>query len=118
MESKLIAIYPILHRCHQYNIGDELPADDWEMVQAWLKAKTAKWQEEELNDIEANQKKEEQPQVTAVPETAIAGMEGISTTGDYGGMVGRVPETPEREKPKVGRPSTQKQTTKPAAKKK
>lgn len=38
---KLIAIYPILYRSHQYEIGEELPADDSEMVQAWLDAKTA-----------------------------------------------------------------------------
>ena len=42
---KLIAIYPILYRSRQYEIGEELPADDSEMVQAWLDAKTAVWQD-------------------------------------------------------------------------
>lgn len=40
---KLIAAYPILYRATQYQIGQEIPADDPAMVQAWLDAGTAKW---------------------------------------------------------------------------
>lgn len=39
----LTATYPILYLSHQYRIGDVLPANDPEMVKAWLAAKTAAW---------------------------------------------------------------------------
>ena len=39
----LTATYPILYLSHQYRIGDTLPANDPEMVKAWLAAKTAAW---------------------------------------------------------------------------
>ena len=42
---KIIAIHPILYLSKQYKVGDELPANDHEMVEAWLKAKTAKKEE-------------------------------------------------------------------------
>lgn len=41
----LIAVYPILFRSKQYKPGDILPADDSKMVQAWIGANTAEWQE-------------------------------------------------------------------------
>lgn len=82
---KLVAIYPILYRSHQYEIGDNLPADDAEMVQAWLDAKTAAW------------KKEEEPKVKARPVTAEAGLAGQSPNGETSdNVVGRVPKTPAR----------------------
>ena len=37
---KLIATYPILYLSKQYEVGDELPANDPKMVEAWLEAKT------------------------------------------------------------------------------
>lgn len=82
---KLVAIYPILYRSHQYEIGDDLPAGDAEMVQAWLDAKTAAW------------KKEEEPKVKARPVTAEAGLAGQSPNGETDeSVVGRVPKTPAR----------------------
>lgn len=81
---KLIAIYPILYRSHQYEIGEELPADDPEMVQAWLDAKTAIWQDDTS-------------QVKAKPVTAQAGLAGQSPNGETDeNLVGRVPKTPAR----------------------
>lgn len=81
---KLIAIYPILYRSHQYEIGEELPADDPEMVQAWLDAKTAIWQDGTS-------------QVKAKPVTAQAGLAGQSPNGETDeNLVGRVPKTPAR----------------------
>lgn len=81
---KLIAIYPILYRSHQYEIGEELPADDSEMVQAWLDAKPAIWQDDTS-------------QVKAKPVTAQAGLAGQSPNGETGeNLVGRVPKTPAR----------------------
>lgn len=84
---KLVATYPILYRSWQYGIGDSLPADDAEMVQAWLDAKTAVWQEEET------------PKGKAKPVTAQAGLAGQSPNGETAdNVVGRVPKTPARSK--------------------
>lgn len=84
---KLVAIYPILYRSHQYEVGDSLPADDQSMVQAWLDAKTAMWQEEE------------KPKGKAKPVTAEAGLAGQSQNGETAdNVVGRVPKTPSRNK--------------------
>ena len=44
---KLIAKYPILYLSKQYDIGDELVANNPEMVKAWLDAGTAAWEKEE-----------------------------------------------------------------------
>lgn len=89
---KLVAIYPILYRSHQYEIGDTLPADDQSMVQAWLDAKTAMWQEEEMSGAKAKP-------VTAKPVTAQAGLTGQSPNGETAdNVVGRVPKTPARNK--------------------
>lgn len=136
MEKKLIAIYPILYRAHQYKVGDELPTQDAEMVKAWLEAHTAEWEggkgpmETAVEDEEAGaegpeekaaeaQSGQQEPvKATAAPVTAVAGIEGQSSTGENGAMVGRVPATPEREKPKIGRASTRKAPAKPATKKK
>lgn len=143
MEKELIAIYPILYRAHQYSVGDKLPADDPDMVKAWLEANTAEWRggedpeemaaeaaevepptaegEREAPEpptAEGEGETQESPTVTAVPVTAMAGVEGQSSTGEAGAVVGRVPATPERDKPKVGRSSTRKTPAKPAAKKK
>lgn len=134
MEKKLIAIYPILYRAHQYKVGDELPTQDAEMVKAWIEAQTAEWEggkapketaaeeggakEQEEKAAEAGTEQKEPPKATAAPVTAVAGMEGQSSTGEDAAMIGRVPATLEREKPKVGRSSTRKAPAKPAAKKK
>lgn len=84
---KLVAIYPILYRSHQYEIGDTLPADDQSMVQAWLDAKTAMWQEEEVSGAKAKS------------VTAQAGLTGQSPNGETAdNVVGRVPKTPARNK--------------------
>lgn len=81
---KLIAIYPILYRSHQYEVGEELPADDPEMVQAWLDAKTAVWQED-------------QTKAKARPVTAEAGLAGQSPNGEADeNLVGRIPKTQAR----------------------
>lgn len=84
---KLVAIYPILYRSHQYEIGDTLPADDQSMVQAWIDAKTAMWQEETV------------PGAKAKPVTAQVGLAGQSPNGETADNVaGRVPKTPARSK--------------------
>lgn len=42
----LVAVTPILYRSQQYKIGERLPADNQTMVEAWLEAGSAKWEDE------------------------------------------------------------------------
>ncbi len=39
----LYAKTDILYSSHQYTLGEELPTDNQEMVDAWLRAGTAEW---------------------------------------------------------------------------
>ena len=81
----LMAVYPILYHSHQYKIGDTLPANDPEMVKAWLDAGTAAWQTLGGESLQARF------------ETAIPGLPG--RTAGYGeGLVGRIPENGSRRK--------------------
>lgn len=50
---KLIAAMPILYRGRMYQTGDRLPGDDANMVEAWLRNKSAKWDSAE--DLEPPQ---------------------------------------------------------------
>lgn len=43
---RLICLSPILIGNHQYISGDELPSDDPEYIQAWIRNGAAKWKEE------------------------------------------------------------------------
>ena len=38
----LIALYPVIHHTIMYQVGDELPTDDTEMVNLWLENSVAK----------------------------------------------------------------------------
>ena len=60
----LTALYPILYLSHQYKVGEELPANDPGMVEAWTAAGTAAW----LPIRE--------PAVKAKPQTAEPGLPG------------------------------------------
>lgn len=55
----LVATYPILHRSYQYEIGESLPLDDQEMVEAWLKCGSAKW----VGEAKAEPTKDAEPEV-------------------------------------------------------
>ena len=57
----LVATYPILHRSYQYEIGESLPLDDQEMVDAWLKCGSAKW----VGEAKAEPTKDAEPEVKA-----------------------------------------------------
>lgn len=84
---ELVATYPILYRSHQYEVGDSLPVDDSEMVQAWLDAETAVWQGEEMLGAKVK------------PVTAQAGLAGQSPNGENAdNVVGRVPKAPVRSR--------------------
>lgn len=84
---ELKATYPILFRSKQYSVGETLPADDEEMVQAWIDAGTAAWMDTE------------EPKAKAKPVTAPAGLAGQSPNGETDdNVVGQVPKTPTRTK--------------------
>lgn len=87
---KLIATYPILYQSRQYKVGEELPANNEEMVNAWTDAETAVWMEDQ------------EPAPKANPVTAQAGLPGssVGTESDDDNLVGVVPKTPARKKEK------------------
>lgn len=79
---ELIAVYPILYLAKQYKIGEKLPANDPEMVQAWVDAGTAVWTSE----------REGRPK--AKPAAAAAGLFGraaFSGSEDGDNLAGRIP---------------------------
>ena len=83
---KLIAVYPILYRSRQYWVGQELPADDAGMVQAWIEAGTATW----VDPAAPKPPK-------AKPAAAEPGRAGESPNGETDeNLVGKVPKTPAR----------------------
>lgn len=87
---RLVAIYPILYLSHQYQVEDVLPANNPEMVEAWLAAGTAVWVDD----------KTETP-AKAQPATAEPGQSGVSVSSeseDGDDLVGKVPKTARRSK--------------------
>lgn len=116
---KLIALIAILYLSHQYKPGEELPANDPEMVKAWLDAKSAYWKEDQ-SDQEASTTDGETGEVvtegtvsgtedtnngvsdtTATPATAQAGQTGTATpTGGEDDLAGKVPVPEARKKAK------------------
>lgn len=84
----LKAVLPVLYRSTQYRPGDTLPADNRDMVEAWLAAGSAVWQNEDARPKAPPKGK----RVTAPPGTT-----GISSDGDPEARVGRLPDTPERK---------------------
>lgn len=86
---KLIAKYPILYQSTQYQVGQSLPTNNQEMVQAWVDAGTAVWQEDG----------ETQKPAKARPATAEPGLAGQSPNGETAeNVAGKVPKTPTRNK--------------------
>lgn len=86
---KLVAVYPILFLSHQYKVGDVLPVNYPDMVQAWLDAGTAVW------------KQTEAPKAKARPATAEPGLPGTAVASDSEdgeNLVGKVPKTTSRKK--------------------
>lgn len=113
---KLIAIIAILYLSHQYKPGEELPANDPEMVKAWLDAKSAYWkevqseQEASATDGETGSESTVSgtedtsngvSDTTAIPATAQAGQTGTATpAGGEDDLAGKVPATEARKKAK------------------
>lgn len=50
MGRSLIALYPILYESKQYSIGENIPVNNNEIINEWIKAGAAKWNDEESND--------------------------------------------------------------------
>lgn len=89
-KKELVAVYPILFNSHQYNVGDVLPTNYPDMVQAWLEAGTAVWNGAETQKV-----------VNANPKTAEHGLSGaavVSESEDGDNLVGKVPKTAARKK--------------------
>lgn len=86
---KLIATHAILYQSTQYAVGQSLPTNNPGMVEAWLEAGTAVWQEETEKATPAKAK----------PATAEPGLAGDSKNGETAeNVVGKVPKTPTRNK--------------------
>ena len=87
---KLVAMYPILYQSRQYKVGEILPANNHDMVEAWLEAGTAKWIADETNN-----------KAKAQPRTAEPGQPGeaVASESEEGdNLVGKVPKTEGRRK--------------------
>lgn len=91
---RLIAKRPVLYLARQYKAGEELPTSDPVMVEAWIAAGTACVS----NPGEAPKEASRAELVTAMP-----GISGVSSTGESDPIVGRIPDSAEREKPKPRR---------------
>ena len=86
----LVAVYPILFLSHQYNVGDVLPTNYPNMVEAWLAAGTAVWTDSEALKADA---------VKARPKTAEPGLPGVAVSSESeDNLVGKVPKTASRKK--------------------
>ena len=47
----LTALRPILYLARQYKVGESLPANDAEMVEAWIAAGSAEWREKKARQL-------------------------------------------------------------------
>lgn len=65
----LVANRSILYRSTQYKPGDRLPAHNQIMVEAWLKADSARWEDENLEALEADIEPEAEAGVVAVADS-------------------------------------------------
>ena len=106
---RLIATYPILYLATQYAVGDEIPASNPKMVEAWLNAGTAEWRETLEESLEEGVKEAAQtatedegekiPPAFATPVSNEAGLEGDAVNAETPeNLVGRVPKTPARSR--------------------
>lgn len=76
----------MLYLAHQYGVGDELPTNNPDIMQAWIESGAAAWINAEASTAPKAQ-----------PATAPAGMFGISSDGNPEDLVGRITPTEERK---------------------
>ena len=84
----LRAVSHILYQSRQYAPGQKLPANNLDMVKAWIDAGTAAWMGTSSDPVKAR------------PATAVGGLAGEAVgpeTGSEGDLVGRVPDTEQRK---------------------
>ena len=84
----LRAVSHILYQSRQYAPGQKLPANNLDMVKAWIDAGTAAWMGISSDPVKAR------------PATAVGGLAGEAVgpeTGSEGDLVGRVPDTEQRK---------------------
>ena len=87
----LTAQKSILFESKIYAPGDKLPTQNAVMVEAWLKAGTAVWLDDEAKNTKAK----------ARPRTAEPGLPGVavaSESEDGENLVGKVPKTTSRKR--------------------
>ena len=82
----LTARLPVLYLSRQYRPGDELPATDSALVEAWLDSGAAYWADDE----------DTQTAPKAKAAAAEAGVPGKSSDGDPDALVGKVPPRKKR----------------------
>lgn len=85
----LTAVYPVLYLSRQYSVGEELPTNDPEIVEAWVAAGTAVW----MPDMD--------PAARAKPRTAEPGIPGqaeYSEAEDRDDLAGKIPKTRARKR--------------------
>lgn len=88
---KLTAQQSILFESKLYAPGDELPTKNATMIEAWIKAGTAVWIDDEATSTKAK----------ARPATAEPGQPGatVASEAENGeNLVGKVPKTTSRKK--------------------
>ena len=86
----LVAQVYILYLAHHYRPGEEIPANDLDMVKAWLEAGSVQWVP--ISEFARDK---------AYPMTAIDGMYGTATCSDSDdgiNIVGRVPINSARQR--------------------
>ena len=84
----LVAVYPILFLSRQYKVGELLPTNYPNMVEAWLAAGTAVWKDSEAPKA-----------VKASPKTAEPGLPGAAVASETeDNLAGKVPKTAARKK--------------------
>ncbi len=90
MTKRLIADRPIQFRGRTYERGDVLPAYDCGMVDAWLKAKSAKWEETAPAVPPAGQEGTHQTAMDPVAAQALQVLDGLGVkiTDDAGEFCG------------------------------
>lgn len=112
MQKKLIARTAILHNGKMYKIGEELPTNNPQYVEAWLSAKTAVWdgtdpeaEDETEGGNESGAEDENGAEnVSAVKAKAVTAEPGLSgqalasESEDGVDLVGKVPKTAARKK--------------------
>ncbi len=77
--SVLVARAYILYNSRQYKPGEYLPANNPDMVAAWIDAGTATWDRKQANSVKAS------------PVAATPGLAGaVSETVQMSGLVGRI----------------------------